>query len=820
MTPAPDDGSGVPRRSRRDGALFPTRLLDTIAEVSRADVITIYLSEPGSPFVRSSYQILATRNIDPRYAPHMRGPLAPHSITLFSATDELPTKLIPDVTHAKDWEESRFARVHRVRSLIRLSVRTKGFEKISRIVLMPTLLEVFLSYTEARTEPDLAALADETRKLLERERRAITTHEPLLKLLNPRATAAKFRRLDQIALNLAQDANLAAARPARHEAVRKAFEQLSHFVIDCCGLPTRGAVVTWHVPYEWRPERPEPALIHAFGRIGDGPDTTGQDVFRPLATYVSRTLTSVVVKPDDGERWRRLVPRLDGAKFALSVPLFSARKLAGILSFAAAEMPPSTPSLWRMIPLIERVLNDSLAHEAIEDAIEGRSGTHRLATMPMIPRETALDERLRYLAGHLHADAALIISPDEVDREARVWRRNEPRANFTVEARGVGRMMTVFRESPGVRVVLVEQRREGRKTASRLIVDADDHHHPVTREPVARDLVGTFSDLVQAALGDHSECLAAVLPLWPPKTGGSEVRTVRGLVLVAWTKTPPVVRPGLIIQLDALARTLAAASVSIERAAQRAVLIAWASAGVGPIHQLIKVVEDCRQAAATTGNGELRELIEVFYEQLWILHQFSRHVSRPSPAGACQEPFAGVLHTAVRRAMLLTGEVDPPTIDVSPRAAGALIAATDQTALNAVLSCAISNSVRYGIGFQRVTADWDPTSRTFEIVVRNQTHGDDASLRNLDEARRIAARVTGGQTDTMFLQLVETVDQRGLRGIGTWLAARVTRELLSGSYALDFERIGADVVEVRATIRFADGGAAAGQAATAANASS
>ncbi len=89
-----------------------------------------------------------------------------------------------------------------------------------------------------------------------------------------------------------------------------------------------------------------------------------------------------------------------------------------------------------------------------------------------------------------------------------------------------------------------------------------------------------------------------------------------------------------------------------------------------------------------------------------------------------------------------------------------------------------------------------------KITVRNQTWVKDDRVKHLDEAGEIAKAVSHGQQQHIFEAMAADAVNRGHRGIGTWLAARVTKELLGGDYSLTHDPVPGDdeTVMVSATV--------------------
>ncbi|MEM7164214.1 MAG: hypothetical protein AAF581_02050 [Planctomycetota bacterium] len=268
--------------------------------------------------------------------------------------------------------------------------------------------------------------------------------------------------------------------------------------------------------------------------------------------------------------------------------------------------------------------------------------------------------------------------------------------------------------------------------------------------------------------------------------------------------------------LLALARNLGFSIWSSRRISRQKSLIAWASAGVGPIHQLVGVAQACQRELVEARSNRARErsnvavaldLSTVIEEQLWLLHQFANRVepllhgpSSPS------ELLEGIVEKAVYHAELLVGADHDAQIDFEQGARGARVYVSDVTPINAALSCAISNSLKYGIP-KTCSVRTSCTNKEVAIVVSNEAYLKDDLVKHLADAKSIANHASHGDLMDVFEGLASEGSDRGFRGIGTWLAARVARELLGGHYAIEHEVMSPHRLRIHATLSFsrADG---------------
>lgn len=787
--------------------LFPEALLDELRERCGSDVAAVYLSEPASPFDRSSYLILGAAGALPAYAPYLRGPLKPESVELFSAADGLRELIVPDVALHPHFSKSAFGKAHRVRSLIRLSVRAADFESVTPFARLPVLFEVFLDFRAPRDAEALRAIAAAARDFLEQRMPAIHRHAPLVRLLNVRATARKHRRLDRIARGLAGLPDLDSRLFGAEQPLRKAIEMIGRFVLDCCGVSEPDARVDL-----WRCARSQAAgaVAAEFERIGPEPKSSPRDLARGRADarhVAVESGNSIVLDGRQRLSWRGKSVAVPGPGASVTLPLFAGRRVVAVLQVRArtpALDRTGLAMLWRMVPQIEQILATVFLRQAAIDAVETRAASLKMTTLPLAPRDIAIETRLKRLGLILRSTTATLLEYEEGQLRARTWPRGAESTAVIGDDAAKAAFFLFGKDSP-LRALLVEH--DGGAAVRAWTKRLTGRARPM-RPAEPQDEAVKLARMLETDRATTAGTQARLfLPLRLSDEGSEREHFVAGILLLCYAGAPPAPTPAWIDNADTLARTFGAALLLIEKFAQRAALIGWASAGVGPIHQLVKVLEACREEALALADdpgaaARLTARIEVVYEQLWLLHQFSRETGS-GPSSALEEPLplAAVVESAVAKAMWLIGKTRPPEIAIEPRAAAARVPAATQTAVNAVLSCAISNSARYGIGFSRVLASADAARGVATIRVVNHTERPDAR-EHLEDARRIAERVAAGAGASVFERLCEEANERGLRGIGTWIAARVTRELLGGRYAIEFRPVedAPGRLEVTATI--------------------
>ncbi len=787
-----------------------------LRERTGAAVVTAYLSDPSWPSERSSYVLIGAVGVDPEYVPYMRGPLKPQSMALFSATDNEPTLVVPALDPERPFGQSGFSAHHGVRSVIRLSIRLSHVKRLSRNLLrLPPMLEVFFSFSEALARGELEAIAARARDDLERHGPEIQRQEELKLLLKPRVIARKQRRLERIASEFAEHCVFNAPTRELRRHVDQAFHALSRFLIESCWLPSR-STISFYFCHAWstsEEEAEDPVLVYSY------PETEADDLKRIIARhpgaglvrYVARTKRSVVLDSvrDAPAVWRarHLQARHDG--FSVTVPLFAGDRLLCVLNVESAEAgfdDHSGTFLWRLLPQIERLLSNLMAHRAQADILDVREVLRSLNTKPFAPMSEAVRGRIQLLERFLRASSVAFVEfRDNRTMPVQIWRGSD-------EAKGapfapLDDLRRFLQDDPAIRMVSVQTWGPGdggRRVACFRLTSAKGGPR-VQRTLTTLDETGALRrpGPDESSLGED-----LVLPLWQVSKADPDEKLVRGLLILTKVGTIFSLTPLRVENLTYIADTLSLSIFSIEQVAEKGTFYQWATAGVGPIHDLIHVAN---LLARLLGEEEHRRhpdlevarvRAEVIKEQLSLWYQFAQ----PQTVVSRRPEEVEILHTveaAVRRGLHLVGRTKMPRIEANCGPTRIVVNCGTQAGITAVLSNSLSNSIRWGRGIEKVTVRLDRAAGEVQVSVVNRVLREKREAA-LKEAMGIAADVHRGRTNAAFAAIVEEGESRGLRGIGTWLASRVTRELLDGRYQLSYGDMPDDPkqIEVVATVVF------------------
>ncbi|MCA8956353.1 MAG: hypothetical protein KDC87_09775, partial [Planctomycetes bacterium] len=573
--------------------LLPAGLEEALREAVAAATVTIYLSDPTAAFDRSSYVMLGHAGVRADYVARMRGPLKPDSIDRFSASDRRPERVVPDVATESDFQESSFVAAHGIRSLFRLSVRIRRGGRAAWDSV-PILLEVFASYREPRGAAELRQLARKARKMLDESMAEVREHLARSALLNPRAAAQRFRRLDRLAQRLAGVSDPYAPGPGpserddsesdspSHERPAAAayaqakrrwwasrwwvgFRELANYVLDCLELPQRSTEVSFHYCHAWGAEDLEliPFFVHPEPRTRRLRGPLVRNAAAPILREVAASGTSFVFDELDSqpEAVRRLYGDAPRPGSAITVPLFAgphANCVLHVTSAGRVRRDSALATLWRTLPLIERILGDILAHRALQDGILARLATQTLGTMTLSPRDLAIEHRLEFLRRHLDADETHYAELDDGTREQRVWDGGVGVPPATPE---LPVLRSLFEGEPQLRVVSIDRGPDGGAVRG-YRVTAGSQAFQVVRRTLAGEQI---ERLGCGGLAHSVPSTEVILPVWRQQAHSPGARSVRGVLRAVFHGQRWVPAPLHVETLDLLCRTFSAAALSIER---------------------------------------------------------------------------------------------------------------------------------------------------------------------------------------------------------------------------------------------------------------
>ena len=802
---------------------LPPELLLEIVERTGADQVSVYLSDPNWPFARSSYILIGTVGLDPNYLPYVRGPLKPGSVARFSAADNEQTLLVDDVPARELFGESRFAEQHKVRSLMRLSIRLSDAKiRSQKLLRMPPMLEVFCNFSRPRTRGELEHLAADLRAWLGEKAAEIRKLDGIRRLLKARRLVKKERRLERIVNDLVERCAYNAPTRKLRRHVESALRELSGFILDTCWFDRRSTTISYFFCHTWDDQAGDPVVMAAW------PDGVTDLVKRRIAEepkggivrHVQKTKSSVILDSvrTAPPRWRKmhLKARHDG--FSVTFPLFSGNRVACIINIESDHEgfdDAAGAELWRLMPHIERLIADVLAHRAQADTLDARDVLRGLNTKPFGPRKLAVQGRLEMLGRFLKASELTFVEFDGDVEDITQWRRRgRYRDGWRLRlapARDIARFL--YRR-PATRLLSfarVVDRDEVRVTGYRVTQGRDADR--ISRSPQKAADVPPLHFADQAEPADEEAAAPVgmredlVMPLWRPRDGDEGKKEVRGLLIVTKDGRTFTLSPLRIENLIYIADTFSSSIFSIDNLARKGKLYNWAAAGVGPIHDLIHVANLCEQELAgveAPGHdlGVARERVAVVRDQLSLWYQMAQPRDGATPSRE-RVGLRELVQSAVRGALILTGETMDRAVEYEGYDGLVEVRSGSRSGIIAVVSNALSNSIRWGLGIERIRVSFDPAVGEVAIQLSNRVRrqNKEALLR---EAVGIARRVSAGATAPVLESIAGKSEVSGLRGLGTWLASRVTRELLDGRYSLAYRELADDPkhLMVEATVVF------------------
>lgn len=794
--PAPETAAGV----------LPEALLAELRELAEADLLSVYLSDPNWPFARSSYILIGTIGIDVEYLPYLRGPLKPGSLDRFSATDNEQTLLIDDVPARPRFGDSRFAKHHQVRSLARLSVRLADARVRSQNLLrMPPMLEIFVNYRRPLGVAELQERADRLRARIEAGASSIRKLEGIRRLLKTRRLVKKERRLERIVNELVERGTYDAPTRRLRENVRAALAALSTFILETCWFDRARTTISYFFCHSWEGADPEPVVAATWpeGAADLLKRHIAANPTRGIVRHVARTKSSVILDcvRTSAPRWRRMHLKVRHDGFSVTLPLFSGNRIACIISIESDDDrfdDVAGAELWRLLPHVERLIADVLAHRAQADTLDARDVLRALNTKPFAPRSIAVQGRLEMLGRFLKAsELAFVEFGDDGEILVEQWRRRgRYRDVWNLRLAGFDELGRHLYNHPADRLISYQRLGDDarvRVTGYRIAHGKDAVR--ISRRTLKDDAIpplhladggGTTADPGQAEMRED-----LVLPLWRARPDAPEKREVRGLLIVTKDGRTFSLTPLRVENLIHIADTFSSSIFAIDNLARKGALYNWAAAGVGPIHDLIHVANLCEQELAALGREGIdlalaTERVAVIRDQLSLWYQMAQPRDGSSALREVVDLHA-LVDSAVRGALILTGEAITRPIEC-PVGVKVEVNTGSRSGITAVVSNALSNSIRWGLGIDRIHVGVDATVGEIVITVTNRVRraNKEAMLR---EAVVIARRVSAGAMVPVLESIAGKSDVHGLRGLGTWLASRVTRELLNGRYALAYREL-------------------------------
>lgn len=865
--------SRAPRRgARRSGGLVPAALLRELRAATGADLVTLYLSNPAAPHDRASYVLLGESGASASFRPYLQGPLRPGSVARFSAHDRKKVLKVADAAAHPAFGPSAFRRHHAIRSLARLSVRLPtvplappAAEPPPLPGVIPPFLELFLSYRKPRRDAALAAACAAAKQLLLDGAPKLLEEAELRLLIDPREVAVRHRKLQRIADRFHDEARGAIDSAAAADAVKRSVDgclrALARFVAAEL-LPPRAGLqhLSFWLLDAWsgRPRDCEPLLLHAHPEEREVPSAAPPTAplrapfERGALRFVGATGRSVVVErlADAAPAWRALHAEVPADHAALTVPLFSGARPFALLHVDAANgaaLLRRVRRLWQVIPSLESLLRDVRERQAQLRDHEARVLLSAFAATRFRPKHEAMRERLRQTVNRLgvtacsmtrlaeggaaehwtsalpQADAPDLLAAPAVQRLlAQLAGQLAEAGGSSSASSGAGGGANAAERPLAVSLsVSLGAARGGAPQLHALFAywrggaQGVDGAAPrlqrssfAASTPVAATARALIGELARALPADGAGELV-VVPNYT-RTRKATGRRAVGSLLVLWSaaREPQASRPWLLTAV-AVAHALGLALFTVESIENQANLLAWATAGVGSIHDVVgalgRSVELIRAGGGSPDELELAaDTLEGIRDQMALLDGLAR--GEPlAPLAAESTRFDEFMASVVRRAILISGNHPDDVQQQIERAARPVAVGRHlRSRVAGALTNAIANALKYGgAGAPAVRAALDADD-VVTVVITNRSFAR-TSVESLRAARDIAGQVREGDAAEVLMRLLDA--SRGkptLRGVGTWLTTRIVREVLHGAFELDYEVAPDDpeVVDVRARIRF------------------
>ncbi|MCA9319995.1 MAG: hypothetical protein KDB53_04635, partial [Planctomycetes bacterium] len=801
-----------------DHALIPAAIVDSLQSVTGADTITIYLSSPAAPHERASYVLLACRGIVADHAAEMWGPLPHASLAVFSASDTKKRRVISDVTAKPPFSTSRFARQNAIKSLARLSIRlpirpsARPQEPDPVAGVIPPFLEVFLSYREPRTEVDLEALATRANHLLLGHAADILDCQEIKGLVDPRQVGIRARRLERVSdrFKTHEDTSLRgrSGRRRLRRSVEECFDALCGFMARELGIGVETphsisvhAVERWHhgevpefdvYPVHATPFAPREALHQ---RLRSGP--------RPgVCRFVAAHETSVVLDVRDlTVGWEKIYIPGDVRGLSITFPLFHGALLFGVINVEVEwqdGIVGRLQQIWQVLPTFEELVFDSFRRlSAVDDAVT-LSVIKSFSSFPLRPRRKAIKNRLRRLRSMFELQAcSLATFVDDGEAEVVGSQDASPRVSVRIQAKELARVCAAVAalseegdwsnsivalglgqtaQTHAYRFQIQEQRES---SVRRRAIESNDRSTKVLRSFLST------SGLLPDASGDM-----VLMPIEHKMMSPSDGAPRFDLLMVFSSAPGADLSRSRLERLLDIRDAMASALAGVDRIQMQTTLFAWATAGIGSIHDVVNALgrssELLREDPTEDEIVRVADLLVALRNQLALLDGLARQ--KPATRSKLTTvAVAQFVERIVYESSLLAGHSQRPvqtTVDDESRQIRVSVAQKER--LLSVLSNVIANSFKYGAGGAPTVHASIGRDNEMTIVVRNQAYRE-LYENALESARQTASRVQEeNAAEVLYSILRNKRSVASLQGIGIWLTARIVKEILQGRFVISY----------------------------------
>lgn len=811
---------GAERQSGSD-SLLPSDIVAALTATSHGDTVTLYLSNPAAPYDRASYVLLACAGITPDHAAEMWGPLPPRSLDLFSAGDKQKRLVLTDIAQEPRFARSRFAINHQLRSLLRLSIRMpiSGMKREPNVIagIIPPFAEVFVGYRTARTAGELDQAADRVLACVLKNAREILTCEAIAQLIDPRRVAIRHRRLHRFAESVRGQGDGESSLRRRSDRLRaKRWIADDHgwicrFLGRELGLGEDQYAISVHSVEDWRdPNAPthdrsdlraiDVHPIHATRNVDR--ETLRHKLRanpnRGICRYVAAFGTSVVLADVRNltARWRQIF--LDGVLHgaSLTFPLFQGGRVFAVVHVEVVEgidVRASAQRIWQVLPMLESTLWRLMREDEEVDDAAALAVIKGFSSFPLGPRRKALRDRMSRIRRELRLQAcSLIVCADTTTFE--VWRSPDVAPTASAPASGehprqLCQAIASCVDGPRIEDAILTAGAAARNGFGSILCYTRDR----ASDRFGRRVPTAPTATLKRLLAEHLAPFAASQPLSGDlfvlpivhKLAAAEAPTTPFaiLTLVADNLGGSLSRRSLERLLD-LGQAMTSSLEGIDRKGLESTLFAWATAGIGSIHDVVNALgrsaEVLRDNPPQEEVSEIAELILAIKKQLALIDALA-HGGRPTTTSERIE-LSTFVRAIVREAAILAGH---PHRNLEVKIQGKnrefALDALQRDRIPSVLLNVVANAFKYGNGkMPVVTACLERQRMT--ITVENQAYRE-RFAGPLAEAEQIVDRVRTENPAQVLYSIIRNAPRvAGLKGIGVWLTARIVKEVLGGEF--------------------------------------
>ncbi len=753
---------------------------------------------------------------------------------LFSAHDRTRRLCVAEREKVRGGYKSQFAKVHEVKSYFRcslnLNARTAESGALPPSSFIAPFLEVFGSYKEPQSEETLREQARRAEKILVELAPTLLGDPNILPIVDPRLVAIRHRALQGIIADFEKKEQLSVRSKSRRELLRDSVETCLQSVygfickqIDC---QPDDIAFSFHAVKDWS-KTPY--------RDPEGTSTTDDimdvDVYAHYATprswhrkvnealgshdhpgvcrYVARSGSSVAletsrlhVDPKLYSWWKSIYIESPVKGASVTFPLYHSDSVFGVINIETKkglELFRKIPALWQVLPSLERLLFYALRRLQAFDEATLSASTQMLSSYVSTPRTKAFTRRLRMLQKMLSLEKAILVDVDSrvvevfADSENEVAQLEDSKA---VPLRDQYEHWEWDAGSKHTKNGSIHILRFGPHGPEAKRYQYDPKSGALTRHRPDPQHLTTLADALEInakSVADGNFREMVVLP-FSMKVESRESSTRRHALLVLVTGGVSLDFgeyrvEGLFDVRDAFSSAL----TLIDRLSMQKELFAWASVGVGSIHDVVQALsreaEVLGQSPSETQIQGVIKTLQVFVKQMNLIDGL---VASPTTDEAhVVVPLDSFIQDVVGESAMLAGHsID--RIDVeAPANRNFSIRPSERDRVSSALNNVLSNAFKYGssqanpaVNASLIQHDGAPF---LQIQVVNRAARDRYES-TLKKGKVIVDSVRSEDPVNVLYSLMrDRLRVSKFEGLGIWLTSRVVKDMLGGRYHLDFK---------------------------------